>query len=139
MAVSATRGKRCQSDVRSSFVEDEYFLLADLEKALTDAGFAVESASSGEEALALFIGGDMTYSALVTDVRLGGGITGWEVARQIREREPAFPVIYVTGSSAEEWTLHGVPNSILVSKPFAVAKLIAAVTTLLDIRTTSIA
>jgi hypothetical protein len=38
-------------------VEDEYFLLADLEEALTDAGYAVQIASSGEDALTLFIGG----------------------------------------------------------------------------------
>ncbi len=35
-------------------VEDEYFLKADLEQILNDAGFATETVSSGEEALALF-------------------------------------------------------------------------------------
>jgi len=38
-------------------VEDEYFLAADLEEALTGAGFANDVVSSGEEALPLFIGG----------------------------------------------------------------------------------
>ena len=38
-------------------VEDEYFLAADLEDALTGAGFATDVVSSGEEALTLFAGG----------------------------------------------------------------------------------
>ena len=122
------------SELRSVLiVEDEYFLQADLEKALTDAGFATESASSGEEALTLFIGGTGPYRALVTDVRLRGSVSGWEVARRIREKEPAVPVGYVTGSSAEEWASEGVPNSILISKPFAVARLVSAVANLLDV------
>ena len=53
-------------------IEDEYFLQADLEKVLTDAGFATEIVSSGEEALTLFIGGSITCQALITDVRLRG-------------------------------------------------------------------
>jgi CheY-like chemotaxis protein len=51
---------------------------------------------SGEEALTIFNGGTSTYRVLVTDVRLGGNVSGWEVARRIRGREPAFPVIYVS-------------------------------------------
>ena len=38
-------------------IEDEYFLQADLEKVLTEAGFATDIVSSGEEALTLLMGG----------------------------------------------------------------------------------
>jgi hypothetical protein len=44
-------------------------------------------------------------------------------------------VIYVTASSAEEWASYGVPNSILIPKPFARAQLISAIASLLNIRT----
>lgn len=140
MEVGATAGAGAREDSLSGrrsvlVVEDEYFLQADLEKALTDAGFAVESVASGEDALALLIGGNTTYAALVTDVRLRGTLTGWDVARRIRERDPLFPVVYVTGSSAEEWASQRVPNSILVSKPLGAARLVAAVATLLNHRT----
>ena len=114
-------------------VEDEYFLLADVEEALTDAGFAVQIASSAEDAMTLIIDGTVAYKALVTDICLSGRVSGWELARRIREREPAFPVVYVTGALAEEWASHGVPNSILISKPFARARLVAAVTNLINI------
>jgi CheY-like chemotaxis protein len=114
-------------------VEDEYLLAIDLKDMLTDAGFATDVVPSGEEALALFMGGTTTYSALVTDVRLRGGMTGWEVARRIREREPAFPIVYVTGSSIEEWASHRVPNSILVPKGCTRAQLLAAVANVLNV------
>ena len=140
MELGATAGACAREDSLSGrrsvlVVEDEYFLQADLETALTDAGFAVDSVASGEEALTLFIGGNTTYAALVTDVRLGGTLTGWDIARRIRERDPLFPVVYVTGSSAEEWASQRVPNSILVSKPLGAARLVAAVATLLNHRT----
>ena len=114
-------------------VEDEYLLQADLERALIEGGFATESCSTGEEAIALFMEGNCIYNALLTDVRLGGGVYGWEVARRIRQKEPSLPVIYVTGSTAEEWASQGVPSSILVSKPFARAQLLAALANLLNI------
>ena len=120
-------------------VEDEYFLAADLEQALTDAGFVTDIVWSGEEALTLFIGGTITHRALVTDARLRGSVSGWEVARRIRKREPAFPVVYVTSAPAEEWVSEGVANSILISKPFAVARLVTAVANLINIGTAATA
>jgi DNA-binding response OmpR family regulator len=116
-------------------VEDDYFLKADLEQVLGDEGFAAETASSGEEALTLFLRDTKRYKALITDVRLDGGLFGWDVARRFREKEPSLPVIYVTASSAEEWASYGVPNSILIPKPFARAQLISAIASLLNIRT----
>jgi DNA-binding response OmpR family regulator len=112
-------------------VEDEYLLQADLERALNDGGFATESCSPGEEAIALFMEGNSVYNALLTDVRLGAGLD--EVARRIRQKEHSLPVIYVTGPTAEEWASQGVPSSILVSKPFARAQLLGALANLLNI------
>ena len=113
-------------------VEDEFFLQADLEYALNSAGFATAVVSSGEEALTLFHSGSTMCKALVSDVRLVGDLSGWDVARLLREKEPALPVIYVTGAPAQEWAANGVPNSILISKPIAAAKLVTALSHLLD-------
>jgi DNA-binding response OmpR family regulator len=113
-------------------IEDEYPLQAIVEEALSDAGFATDILSSAEEALALFKAGAKNYRALVTDVNLKGRLSGWDVARQIRERDPTFPVVYMTGAAADQWPAHGVPNSILLNKPFAPAQLITAVSQLLN-------
>jgi len=72
------------------------------------------------------------YNALVTDVNLGGKLTGWDVAKRARELTPDMPVIYMTGAAANEWASNGVPNSILLSKPFAPAQLLTAVSNLLN-------
>nr|WP_281128229.1 hypothetical protein [Sphingomonas sp. AR_OL41] len=49
-----------------------------------------------------------------------------------RERTADLPVIYMTGDSAAEWTSQGVPNSILVAKPFAINQVVTAVSQLLN-------
>jgi CheY-like chemotaxis protein len=61
--------------------------------------------------------GVIKYSALVTDVNLKGQMKGWEIARLVRQIDPAFPVVYMTGDAAEDWASEGVSNSILLKKP----------------------
>ena len=113
-------------------IEDEYPVQGLVEEWLTDGGFAAEILSSGEEALTLFKSGLKNYNALVTDVTLKGRLNGWDIARQIREINPAFPVVYMTGAAADQWPSQGVPNSILLQKPFAPAQLVTAVSNLLN-------
>jgi DNA-binding response OmpR family regulator len=94
-------------------IEDEYLLHEETEKALTDGGFAVEIVFSGEEALTLFMRGTKSYRALVTDVRLGVDLSGWDVAKRIREKEPTFPVTYLTAAQADDWAAYGFPTAFL--------------------------
>ncbi len=77
-------------------------------------------------------GGSAKYRALVTDINLRGKMGGWDVARLAREIDANFPVVYMTGASADEYGSHGVPNSILLTKPFAPAQLVTAVSQLLN-------
>ncbi len=72
------------------------------------------------------------FRALVTDVNLKGAKSGWDLARLARERDPDFPVVYMTGTAADDWAKLGVPNSILLTKPFAPAQLVTAVSQLLN-------
>jgi CheY-like chemotaxis protein len=57
---------------------------------------------------------------------------GWEVARQAREIDPDFPIVYMSGASAEDWPAKGVPDSIMLAKPFAPAQLVTAIAHLLN-------
>ena len=118
-------------------VEDEYQLQGVVEDALAEGGFESDILSSGEEALTLFKGKTKNYKALVADVNLKGRINGWEVARQIREIEPTFPVVYMSGAAADQWPSRGVPNSILLEKPFAAAQLVTAISNLLNTGTST--
>jgi CheY-like chemotaxis protein len=113
-------------------VEDDPLIQVLVEEQLTDGGFELAIATSGEEAVTLLKGGNTKYRALVTDINLHGKMDGWEVGKQAREIDPAFPVIYMTGAAADQWASHGVPNSILLTKPFAPAQLVAAISQLLN-------
>jgi CheY-like chemotaxis protein len=85
-----------------------------------------------EEAVTLLRGHRGKYCALVADIVLRGRIDGWEVAQRAREIDPDFPIIYMTGAKADQWPSRGVPNSILMEKPFAPAQLVTAVSQLLN-------
>jgi len=80
----------------------------------------------------VFKGRHKGYRALVTDVVLKGRLNGWEVAAQPREVDPRLPVVYMSGAHADEWASKGVHNSIMLTKPFAPAQLVTAVSQLLD-------
>jgi DNA-binding response OmpR family regulator len=94
-------------------------------------------ASSGEQAVSLLDAIKPKYRALVTDVKLSGKIEGWEIAKYAREIDPALPVVYMTGDSADDWAANGVPSSILLTKPFAPAQLVTAVSQLLNTGTST--
>jgi len=113
-------------------VEDDYDLQGVIEETLVDGGFETDVLSSGEEALTLFRGKLKNYKALVTDVGLKGRLSGWDVAAQFRETDPAFPIVYMSGAHADEWASKGVPNSIMLTKPFAPAQLVTAISQLLN-------
>jgi DNA-binding response OmpR family regulator len=68
----------------------------------------------------------------VTDINLKGTMDGWEVGKHAREIDPEFPIVYMTGAAADQWASNGVPNGILLTKPFAPAQLVTAVSQLLN-------
>ena len=72
------------------------------------------------------------FVALLTDVRLASDASGWDVARRARELSPAMPIVYLTGDSAADWASQGVPNSVLITKPFALAQVVTAISSLLN-------
>jgi DNA-binding response OmpR family regulator len=113
-------------------VEDDALIRDLLEASLTGAGFDVVEVSCGTKALAHFEADAARFRAVITDIRLGVGPDGWAVARRARELVPTMPVVYMSGDSSHEWSSKGVPNSLMVAKPFAPAQIITAVSTLLN-------
>jgi DNA-binding response OmpR family regulator len=118
-------------------IEDDQQLQAIVEDALTDGGFEPAIAASGEEAVTLLQGRMIKYRALVVDINLLGSMDGWRVARVAREIDPHFPIVYMSGKDADGWASKGVPNSIMLAKPFAPAQLVTAVSQLLNTGTPS--
>ncbi|MGX8009000.1 response regulator transcription factor [Mesorhizobium sp. ORM8.1] len=113
-------------------VEDEAMILLDLESALEEVGFQVVGVRTAAEALAVFDPDPTRFKAVLTDIRLGPGQSGWEVARHLRRSNSTMPVVYISGDSAVEWGAEGVPNSIMITKPFFLPQIITAVSQLLN-------
>ncbi|MBJ7412807.1 MAG: response regulator [Phenylobacterium sp.] len=109
------------------YVEDEPAVLELGVSALEEGGFRVASASTAAEAIRQLEAPDAAFAALVTDIDLRDNSSGWEVARRARELFPDLPVVYVSGGSAHEWASRGVPGSVMLTKPFALAQLVVAV------------
>jgi DNA-binding response OmpR family regulator len=112
--------------------EDEVLIRDIVHDGLHDAGFEVIAAATGAEVIACFEANSTTIQALVTDIRLGAGPTGWDVARRARELVYDMPVVYMTADSGVDWSSQGVPNSTLIVKPFAVGQIVTAVATLIN-------
>ena len=112
-------------------VENEYFTRDMVEHALRDGGFDLAIATSGEEAFSL-LDEPRSFVGVVTDVDLGGSADGWAVARHARSAASDTSIVYMTGGSAGQWLIQGVPLSVLVTKPFAEAQIVSAITTLLN-------
>jgi DNA-binding response OmpR family regulator len=119
-------------------VEDDAVAGGEVKRALEDAGFRVLLVQSGEKATSTFDENAGEVGGLVADVKLGGNVSGWDVARHAREVNQDLPVVYITGFSAEDWPSQGVPKSILVQKPFAPAQIITAISSLLNVSSTTL-
>ena len=117
-------------------VEDDQLVQSVVEDCLSDGGFEAVIATSGDNAVELLDASERKYHALVTDINLSPSkFDGWDVARHAREIDPNFPVVYMSGKDADDWAAKGVPNSIMLPKPFAPAQLVTAVSQLLNTTT----
>lgn len=114
-------------------VEDEELLHDIVRDPLEDGGFEVSVVARGDDAILALEAQSEAWGAVVTDIRLGRGQpTGWDVARRARELSPNVAVVYMTGDSSADYAANGVPNSVMLNKPFAPAQLLTAVAQLLN-------
>jgi CheY-like chemotaxis protein len=95
---SQVRGSAEPASCRVLVVDDEESVRHYVVHVLASVGYEVTAASNGEEALDAFA--SRTFDALVTDLRMPG-ISGDELARQLRQRERGLKVLYLTGFSDE--------------------------------------
>ncbi|RYJ00961.1 MAG: response regulator [Acetobacteraceae bacterium] len=104
-------------------VEDEPSLLEVITMFLEDAGLHVCQAGNAQEALKLLHDPDHSFSVMVTDVGLGMGDNGLELAAKAKQHRRELFVVYETGSPAQ---LQGRPLAdweTLFEKPYDVCKL----------------
>jgi CheY-like chemotaxis protein len=99
-------------------VDDEQTVRELLSEVLACEGYEVAAASGGSEALEMFDAGK--FDAVFTDIGMPG-MSGWELARAIRERDRQVPLAVITGwggavGSAEQ---KAAQVDWVVTKPFS--------------------
>jgi DNA-binding NtrC family response regulator len=114
------------------YVEDEPLLREFAAVILEDAGFEVVTVKNGAAAFLALDDEREPFCAVVTDINLGDGPDGWAVAKHGRELNPELPVVYVTGANGYQWQSEGVPDSLLVKKPFTSAQIVEAIRSVLQ-------
>jgi PAS domain S-box-containing protein len=80
-------------------VDDEPEILENLETILSDEGFEVVKASSGNEAVANFEAG--SFGVVITDMKMPG-LSGLDVLRQVKQIDEDIEVIILTGYATLE-------------------------------------
>jgi len=112
-------------------VDDDDQLRTSFERLLTEEGYEVRTAPSGEMGLKVFE--EVPLDLVILDMRLPG-MNGLEVFQKIHASEPKLPVIimtaYGTTDTAIEATKHGAFDYIL--KPFDIPEMLKVIRQALD-------
>ncbi len=109
--------------MRILIVEDEPDLLRALAQALREEGYAVDTATDGEDGL--FKGESWEYDAVVLDVMLPK-LDGWELLRRLRTSKRT-PVLMLTARDQSRDRVRGLDTGAddYVIKPFDLPELLA--------------
>lgn len=118
---------------RLLIVDDDEEILGILRDMLRLKGHKVTATSDGEKALGLIETNH--YDLVLTDLGMPV-VTGWEIARHVKQRDPEVPVILITGWGAqyEEEDLSAQGIDLVLSKPLSWDRLLGGVEKMLRLR-----
>lgn len=103
-------------------VEDELLIRLTLVEALSDEGFLVLEAETGDAALPI-LQSDNTIRLLLTDIQLPGILNGHTLASKARENLPDLPIIFMTGRASGDDETDGTNRDVFISKPYTLANI----------------
>ena len=98
--IVAAPGRSVPAGLRVLLVEDHFDVRAVMRRFLDAFHCVVSEASSAEQAL-LAIGAGQRFDVLLTDIALGAGMRGTELAARVQKRLPEIAVVLMSGYSAE--------------------------------------
>jgi DNA-binding response OmpR family regulator len=119
-----------QSEISLFIVEDDPSIRFGLEEVLTGAGYLVHSCADGADALKEIA--TLLPDLLVLDVMLPG-VSGYEIARQLRKTGCRIPILMLTAKGQEIDKVVGLKAGAddYLTKPFGINELIARIEALL--------
>ncbi len=108
-------------------VEDEVAVRRFAERALVNGGYRVTNANDSTSALAVFAAAQPPIDLVLTDIVMPG-MSGLELAKQLRERHGEVPVLFMSGHyEAGEGDPDLDPGRNLLVKPFSAEELLSRV------------
>ena len=115
-------------------VEDEPAVRRLAKVVLQHLGYAVVEADSGPAAVALWPSIESVVDIMVADLVMPGGMSGHDLAGQLRSRRPDLRVLYVSGYSDDvvRGRFNFTPGRDFLQKPYSAGALGAAVRICLD-------
>jgi CheY-like chemotaxis protein len=112
------------SPVTVLVVEDEELLSELMVEELREVGFNVLKAGASDEALRI-IESEAVIDVLFTDIRLPGGLDGWDLAERFRAKNRFGPVIYAT--AYPNGPIRRVSQSGFLPKPYLPSAIVAEI------------
>src|SRR5216117_2676095 len=116
--------------MRILVVEDERRVASFVSRALRENSYAVDLAETGEKAIEMATA--TTYDSIMLDIRLPG-LSGIQFCRELRDAKVDTPILMLTARGLVEQRVEGLDAGAddYLTKPFAVAELLARVRALL--------
>jgi len=107
-------------------VDDEPMMTRAVVRMLKPLGHTVGVAGSGEEAIDMLA--EQTFDVVISDMGMGAGMNGWELADAVRRRWPGTRFLLATGWGAaiDPGEAHAKGVTAVLSKPYRPADLLRA-------------
>lgn len=83
-----------------------------LKGVLVEAGYDILAADSGNASIETVSSRSGDIKGGITDIKLGNGVDGWQVAQSAREIVASMPIVYMSGDSDHEWASRGVQTAL---------------------------
>jgi hypothetical protein len=115
-------------------VEDDEAVREIMREGLVEFGYHVLEARDAKEALAAVEAGASKIDLLITDMVIGRGGTGRDIAEDVRRRSPTTRLIVISGYAESVVAAPGVfpPETRFLSKPLTLSNLLTTVRAALD-------
>jgi DNA-binding NtrC family response regulator len=108
-------------------IDDEKNMRLSLKTLLTDEGYSAKAVESAEEGLVLLA--QEEFLMVITDARLGGGMSGYEFLGKARSQWPELPLLMITAFATPKLAVQAIKSGAndYLAKPFAPEELLHAV------------
>jgi PAS domain S-box-containing protein len=114
--------QRAQREERVLIVEDDPLVMESARELFQSMGYAILQASDGAAALRA-LQRESEVDVLFSDVMMPNGMSGLELAREVRQRYPAIKIILASGFPQPAMQGTGLDDFSFVGKPYRLADL----------------